>query len=310
MVKISSRRVTLCDKVVSVQRLTRREVAILLMAAAAGPAVYLGRAWRAKAALHGQDRAEPFRIAGNFYFVGATDVSVFLITGPEGHVLIDGGYATTAPMVLASIAELGFDIRDVKVLLNSSPRPDHAGGLLALQQASGAALWASDASADVIASGGVDPDMAAPLRLIFRAGLGSYPPARVDHRFSDGAAVRVGPLALTAHVTGGAARGCTSWTFQVHEGDRVLNVVSVCDLDVTLGMRYPQQADDLARSFAVLRGLPEDIWVTSHGRAWGRYRKFAARGSARDPVDPFVDRDGYRAFIDEAETALRLGKMH
>jgi metallo-beta-lactamase class B len=293
-----------------VKRLTRREVAILLVAAAAGPAVILGRAWRDKAALHGQDRAEPFRIAGNFYFVGATDVSIFLITGPAGHVLIDGGYATTAPMVMASIAELGFDIRDVRVLLNSSPRPDQAGGLMALQQASGGAVWASEASADVIAAGGVDPDMAWPLRTLFRAGLGGYPPARVDHRVGDGATIRVGPIALTAHVTGGAARGCTSWTFPVRDGDRVLNVVSVCDLDVTLGMRYPEQAADLERSFAVLRGLPADIWVTSHGRAWGRYRKFAARASARNSVEPFIDREGYRAFIDDAETALRLGKTH
>jgi metallo-beta-lactamase class B len=293
-----------------VQRLTRREIVILLIAVAIAPAVLLGRAWHAKAALHGQERAEPFRIAGNFYFVGATDVSVFLLTGPEGHVLLDGGYATTAPMIIASIAELGFDIKDVKVLLNSSPRPDHAGGLMALQQGSGAQLWASDASADVIASGGVDPDMAAPLGMLFRGGLGGYAPARVDHRFSDGATIRVGPIALTAHVTAGSTRGCTSWSFAVRDGDRALNVVSACDLDVTLGMRYREQTADLERSFTVLRGLPADIWVTSHGRAWGRYRKFAARGAAQNPVDPFIDPAGYRAFIDDAEAALRVGKTH
>src|SRR5688500_15849322 len=102
----------------------------------------------------GQEPAEPFRIAGNLYYVGANDVAAFLITGPEGHIVLDGCYPSTAPMIMASIAKLGFDIRDVKVLLNSEPHPDHAGGLGVLKQASGAELWASDASAYTLASGG------------------------------------------------------------------------------------------------------------------------------------------------------------
>ena len=123
-----------------------------------------------------QGPAEPFRIAGNFYYVGANDVSAFLITGPEGHVVLDGGYPTTAPMIMASIAKLGFDIKDVKVLLNSEPHPDHAGGLGVLQQASGAELWASDASADTLASGGDDPDMVLPLRALSGSGSSATRP--------------------------------------------------------------------------------------------------------------------------------------
>ena len=110
--------------------------------------VFVGR-WLNATKIGGQQPAEPFRIAGNFYYVGANDIAAFLITGPEGHVVLDAGYPTTAPMIMASIAKLGFDIKDVKVLLNSEPHPDHAGGLAVLQQASGAELWASDASADV-----------------------------------------------------------------------------------------------------------------------------------------------------------------
>src|SRR5262249_37490755 len=122
--------------------------------------------WKAKADLHGQQLAEPFRIAGNFYYVGANDTSAFLITGPEGHVVLEAGYPSTAPMIMASIAMLGFDIKDVKVLLNSAPHPDLAGGLAALEQASGAELWASEASANVIAAGGDSPDIALPLRTL------------------------------------------------------------------------------------------------------------------------------------------------
>src|SRR6185295_9402262 len=142
--------------------------------------VFVGR-WLNATKIGGQGPAEPFRIAGNFYYVGATDASAFLITGPEGHIVLDAGYPTTARLVMASIAKLGFDIKDVKVLLNSEPHPDHGGGLAVLQQASGAELWASDASADSLASGGDDPDVILPLRALVWMGILGYPAARVDH---------------------------------------------------------------------------------------------------------------------------------
>jgi metallo-beta-lactamase class B len=213
-------------------------------------------------------------------------------------------------MIMASIAKLGFDIKDVKVLLNSEPHPDHGGGLTVLQQASGAALWASDASADVLASGGDDRDAFLPLRALVWMGVVGYPAARVDHRFKDGDTIRVGPIALTAHITGGHTRGCTSWSFAVRDGDRLLNVVSACDLSVLALMRYPEQAADRERSFRVLRSLPADIWVTCHARAWGRYRKFIASRTAKNPVDPFIDPDGYRAYISAAEDEFRRGVVH
>jgi Metallo-beta-lactamase superfamily len=125
--------------------------------------VLIGR-WLNATKRGGQGPAEPFRIAGNLYYVGATDAAAFLITGPEGHIVLDGGYPSTAPMIIASIAKLGFSIKDVKVLLNSEPHPDHAGGLGVLQQASGAELWASEASAYTLASGGDDRDGVLPLR--------------------------------------------------------------------------------------------------------------------------------------------------
>ena len=211
---------------------------------------------------------------------------------------------------MASIAKLGFDIKDVKVLLNSEPHPDHAGGLTVLQQASGAQLWASDASADSLASGGDDPDAVLPLRALMWIGVLGYPPPRVDHRFKDGDTIRVGPIALTAHVTGGHTRGCTSWSFPVRDGDRMLNVVSACDLGVLATSQYPGQGADRERSIRVLRGLPADIWVTCHARWWGRYRKLVASTTATNPVEPFIDPDGYRAYIDAAEAELREGRTH
>jgi len=288
----------------------RRRLVVLLAVLSVVTLVLVGR-WLNATKIGGQQAAEPFRIAGNFYYVGANDVAAFLITGPGGHVVLDAGYPTTARLIMASIAKLGFVIKDVKVLLNSEPHADHAGGLAVLQQASGAKLWASEASADALTSGGDDPDLVLPVRtLVWLGVIGRYPPPRVDHRFKDGETIRVGPIALTAHITAGHTRGCTSWSFPVRDGDRVLNVVSVCDTGVLATSRYPRQADDRERSVRVLRSLPADIWVTNHARMWGRYRKFVASTTAKNPVDPFIDPEGYRAFIDAAEAELRQGRVH
>jgi metallo-beta-lactamase class B len=289
---------------------TKRELLALAVILAVILSVVLGRLWKSAVDRNGPGPAEPFRIADNFYYVGADAVSSFLITGPEGHLVLDGGYPSNGPMIVASIAQLGFDIKDVKVLLNSLPRREHAGGLAALQQASGAELWASEASAHTIATGGDDPDIAMPLRTLVQIGLLSYPRARVDHRFKDGDTIRVGPVALTAHVTGGSTRGCTSWSFPVRDGERVLNVVSACPLGVVPGMRYAEQEADIERSLRVLRSLPADIWVTSQSRTWDRYRKFVASQAAKNPVDAFIDPEGYRAYIDNAETEFRQGTGH
>lgn len=266
--------------------------------------------WRENSNNGGQKYAAPFRIAGNLYYVGANDVSSFLLTGPEGDVLIDGGYPGTAPMIIASIRKLGFDIKDVKVLLNSEPHFDHAGGLAALQKASGAELWASDASAKSIESGGDDPDISIPVRMLVWSGIISYPAAHVDHRVKDGDTISLGPIEITAHITPGHTRGCTSWSFPVRDGGRELTVVSACSL-VALGLvNYPEQRSDFEHTISVLRGLPADIWVSSHARLWGRYRKYVARDTAKDPAAPFIDPAGYRAYIDSGAATIRRGVTH
>jgi metallo-beta-lactamase class B len=272
-------------------------------------AVIAGIKWREATNNGGQKPAEPFRIAGNLYYVGANDVTSFLLTGPEGHVLIDGGYPGTAPMIMESIAKLGFKITDVKMLLNSHAHFDHAGGLAELQKASGAQLWVSEGDADVVAAGGAGDPAAGIFRLITY--FVRYPAPRVDHRFKDGAKLRVGPIELTAHITAGHTRGCTSWSFPVRDGDRELLVVHICSLTLMGNQSlvepetYPGIRADWERSFKTLRGLPADVWLASHAREFGRWRKFTERANARNPADPFIDRAGYLNAIDRAEERFR-----
>jgi metallo-beta-lactamase class B len=261
---------------------------------------------------HASDVA-PFRIAGNLYFVGREDVSIFLITSPEGHVLIDAGYPDSPPLIVKSIQQLGFDIKDVKAIFSSEAHLEHAGGLAELQALSGAGIYASDSTAKGIESGGerIPGPSFLPARIAASVGIAGYEPARVDHRVHDGDTVRVGPLAFTAHITNGHTIGCTTWTFTVRDSTRTLNVVDACSLSVTDGMhftkpeKYPGITADFEKSFATLRRLPADIFITSHTQPWGRHRKYQASLTATRPSDVFIDREGYKAYIDSAEARVK-----
>jgi metallo-beta-lactamase class B len=286
----------------------RSRLWILLALVILIPAFVMYGKWRDASNKGGQKPAEPFRIAGNLYYVGANDVAAFLITGPAGHVLIDGGYPGTPPLILSSIAQLGFDIRDVKILLNSHPHSDHAGGLAALQKASGAQLWVSEASAPQIESGGANDPFLGRLSFVSSFPIFRFPRSRVSRTFGDGDTIRLGPIALTAHITPGHTPGCTTFTFPVREGDRELQVVHRCSLTLPPAL-YLGEGDrvraDFARTFRTLRSLPVDIWVTDHAREFGRYRKFLERGTAADSAAPFIDREGFLQSIDKAERRLR-----
>lgn len=291
--------------------LIKRRWLVVLLGVAIALVVVLGVLWSAAIRRNRSVPDEPFRIAGNLYYVGATGVTAFLITGPEGHVLIDGGYPETAPLIIRSIAELGFEIGDVKVLLNTHAHSDHAGGLRALQEASGAELWVSEGDAAVMASGrnGDDPALG-PLRFVAKL-FGRFPAPRIDRRFKDGEVIRVGPLELTAHVTAGHTRGCTSWSFPVRDGDRELLAVDICSLtlfpfvSLVEPESYPGIRSDFERSFRTLRSLPADIFLASHADMFSMRRKLRERAGAANPADPFIDRAGYRSFIDRAEARFR-----
>jgi len=140
-------------------------------------------------------------------------------------------------------------------------------------------------------------------------GLGRFPASRVDHRFQDGATIRLGSLTLTAHVTAGHTPGCTSWSFPVRDGDRELLAVDICSLTVFPYVSrlvepetYPGIRTDFERSFNVLRSLPADIFLASHANWFSMHRKLRERARVEDPVEPFIDREGYLSFIDRAET--------
>jgi metallo-beta-lactamase class B len=238
---------------------------------------------------------KPFRVIGNIYYVGANEVTSFLITGSAGHILLDAGFAETAPQVRQNIEALGFRLADVKILLNSQAHFDHAGGLAEIKQLTGARLIASAADAELMARGGKG-DFAFGDRL-------AYQPIKADRVVADDESIDLGDTKMTAHLTPGHTKGCTTWTMPVTENGKTYAVVflggvTVPGYKLVGNEQYPAIADDYARSFALLKKLPCDVFLGAHGSYFGLEKKLPRTGETRNP---FIDPEGYRTHIDERE---------
>jgi metallo-beta-lactamase class B len=229
----------------------------------------------------------PFRIHGDTYYVGTRCLSAVLVASPRGHVLIDGGQPTSAPLVRANVEALGFRMADVKLLLNSHAHVDHAGGLAALQAASGAAAAAHPWAARVFRTGRAAPDDPQ------HGALPDFPGVRRVRVLADGEVVRVGPLALTAHFTPGHTPGGTSWSWTSCDGGTCRAVV-YADSQTPVsapGFRYtasPAALAGFARSQAALEKLRCEILITPHPDAssfWQRVEGAAGGGAGPTLVD-------------------------
>ena len=249
--------------------------------------------------------AEPFRIVDNVYYVGVANVTSILITTPQGHILLDGGFPESAPLIAAAIAKLGFRIEDVKVLLSSHAHADHAGGLAELKRLSGASLYAGAADVPLLAVGGKGD---------FRWGDSMlFPPVVADVAVEGGARVELGGVTLVAHHTPGHTRGNLTWTLRVQDGGRVLDVVVAGSMSAPgytlsgLGQSYPGIDADYAKSLALLRALPCDVFLTLHGHEFALNAK-RERLAAGATENPFVDPTGYREWLNRSEAALAAQK--
>lgn len=248
----------------------------------------------------------PVRLFGNTWYVGMQELSALLVTSPQGHVLLDGGLPANAPQILASIRAAGFDPRDVKVIVNSHAHFDHAGGIAALQRATGARVLALEWSAAVMRRGQTrhdDPQAAVHF---------DFPAVRRVEVIADGDTVRVGPLRVVAHRTGGHTPGGTTWTWQSCEGARCRDVV-YADSQTPIsadGFRFTgapavsQFRDGQAR----IEGMRCDLLVTPHPAAsqlWDR----VARRDAGDAAALF-DAGACRRLAAASRAALeaRLGR--
>ena len=245
----------------------------------------------------------PFRMAEGLYYVGSSDYAAYLIVTKAGLIQIDGGDATTGRQIVSNIRTLGFDPAQVKLLVNTHQHFDHAAGLAEIKRAAPRLkFYASAADGPVIAAGGRgDP--------FLKGERFYYEPVKPDVILKDGQRVSLGGWTLTAHVTGGHTKGCTTWTFPVTVAGKVRQALVHCSSSVLPGYKlgksetYPGITADFEKSFATWKGLPCEVFIASHGQFFGLDAKRKALDGGK--LDAFVDPEGCKAFYVKAEAAYR-----
>lgn len=245
----------------------------------------------------------PHRVIGNVYFVGSKSLGIYLINTPQGHILVNAGLEKSVPLIRASVEKLGFRFSDIKILLISHAHFDHDAGAAAIKKETGARYMVMDADVPVVESGGKAdwfygnmPDSL-------------YPPAKVDRVLHDGSTVSLGHVVLTAHLTPGHTKGCTTWTLRVTADGHTYDVVIVGGPYVNPGFKllsnpaYPRIASDYQKGFAVLKSLPCDVFLGAHGGYYGIEVKYGQLKPGAP--NPFIDPQGYKTAVKQWQRAFQ-----
>jgi metallo-beta-lactamase class B len=286
-------------------------LACALLASAAAPSARAANALKtfvlSASALKWNQPVKPQRIFGDTYYVGVAGLSSILIHGKDGMILVDGGLPQSAPLIEANIRALGFDVKDIKLILNSHAHFDHAGGIAQLQNDSGAPAATSPLGAKALHFGRVAPDDP---QAAF-ADTAEFPAIENVRLVGNGETLRVGALAVTAHWTPGHTPGSTSWTWTSCEGERCLSIVYADSLTAVAapGFRYTGDATHADRSehfrhsIRTIGALPCDVLITTHPDAADIPQKLKRLAAGASP-NPFIDPDACKNLAREAEANL------
>ena len=238
---------------------------------------------------------KPFQIIGNIYYVGTNNLACYIIKTQSGLILLDTALQESGPQVRANIAALGFNLKDIKIMLSSHAHFDHVAGHADMKAATGAKVYATKADAEILASGG---------KKGFHPLTPYYKPVKVDKILKDGETVRLGGVAMTAHLTPGHTEGNTAWTMKVTENGKTYNVVFTSSMSINPGVKMVNNptwagvGDAYAKSFATLKTLPCDVFLGPHAPFFAMEEKVKKLGT---PPNPFIDPQGFRNFIEANE---------
>jgi len=242
---------------------------------------------------------DPVRVAGNIYYIGTEDLGAYLIVGKEGSILLDAPLDENVELLLSNVKKLGRDPKTIRILLNSHAHVDHIGGFARMKKETGAKIYLSAADAELALRGGVG-DFAFGDRF-------EYPPVTADVIVKDGDTIRLGDITMTAVLTPGHTKGCTTWRTTVTEKGKPLDVIFLCSVTApgyTLvdNEKYPQILDDYRHTFATLRAMRADVFLANHGSFFHLAQKLAKvkKGGA----NPFIDAAEFPAFVERSEKAI------
>jgi metallo-beta-lactamase class B len=241
---------------------------------------------------------EPFRVIGNIYYVGTSELAAYLITTSAGHVLIDGGLPQSTPVIEAAIEHAGFKVTDIRILLTTQAHFDHVGTLAALAAKSHGQVMVMDGDADLVEHGGHGD-------YLFGDTL-PFDPVKVGRVLKDGEMVTLGDQVLEAHRTPGHTKGCTTWTTTVRDNGLAYAVVFAGSTTVNPGTRlvrnpsYPGIRADYERSFRVLGAMHPDVFLGAHAGFFDLDGKRQQQLAGAKP-NPFIDPKGFAEMVQRSE---------
>ena len=239
------------------------------------------------------------RIVGNIYYVGTYDLACYLIATPEGNILINTGLADSAPLIKASVESLGFKLEDTKILLATHAHYDHVAAMAEMKRLTGGRFLASDAEVTLLEDGGKSD-------YLFTDPKYQFASVKVDGRLKDGQKISLGGTDLTVYSHPGHTRGSVSYGLTVSENGRsyrvlIANMGSINPGTILIGnKKYPQIADDYARTYREQKKLDCDVFLSSHASQYRLHDKWKP-GQAYNP-NTFVDPEGYKAAVARAES--------
>lgn len=237
------------------------------------------------------DPFPPHKVMDNLYYVGTAQLSSFLITTAEGHILHSSNYESSVPVIKAAVEQLGFDFSDIKILISGHAHPDHIEGDALVKEITGAEVLVGR--------------LELPYHEAFDTPGGKEQP--VDRIINEGDTVSLGGTTLTAHVQSGHTEGCLAWSLDLEEDGQSYYGFIECSLNGQFlryvgNEDYPEIASDIQQTYRKAREIPAQVWVSSHGVFYGLDDKYAKLEN-RKPGDPnpFLDPEGYVEHVNEFE---------
>jgi metallo-beta-lactamase class B len=257
---------------------------------------------------HNENWSKPypaFRIAGNLYYVGTHDLACYLITTPQGHILINTGLVASAGLIEDNVKALGFRFQDIKILLTTQAHYDHLGAMAAIKKKTGAQLMVDEKDALIIADGGRS-DYA------FGREVSSFEPVNADRLLKDNDIIQIGKMQLTMLHHPGHTKGSCSFLFTVKDDKRSYKVLIanlptiVVEKKLNDVAAYPDISEDYAFTLKAMKNISFDLWFASHASQFNLHAKHKP-GDAYNPAT-FIDRQGYKNSLDELQREYDLKK--
>ncbi len=233
--------------------------------------------------------------------MGAKGLSSYLVTTPEGHILLDTGINEMHDVIRTNIENLGFKLEDVKFMVSSHAHWDHIEGHAAMKRATGAQVVALGGDAVALESGQDNSAL----------GAAGWEPVEVDQVVEDGDTLTLGETMLRAVWTGGHTQGATMWMTTVQEGGQTFDVafrggeIPNAGAPLVDNPRHPTVVEDTQRTLRLLKELePPDLFLHNHPR--DTYPELNPDLPVNPNCSSCLDAEGWTEMVARLEASFQL----